>query len=65
MSSDGHDIGKLKEIMLDIRSGRIAYAVLSTGGFLGIGDKLLAIRGIGNFAAVWNPSPHCSSRLFR
>ena len=24
-------------------SGRIAYAVLSSGGFLGIGDKLLAI----------------------
>lgn len=43
MSSDGHDIGKLKDIMLDVRSGRIAYAVLSTGGFLGIGDKLLAI----------------------
>jgi sporulation protein YlmC with PRC-barrel domain len=43
MSSDGHDVGKLKDIMLDIRSGRIAYAVLSTGGFLGIGDKLLAI----------------------
>ncbi|CAB3772757.1 PRC-barrel domain-containing protein [Paraburkholderia humisilvae] len=43
LSSDGHDIGKLKDIMLDVRSGRIAYAVLSTGGFLGIGDKLLAI----------------------
>jgi sporulation protein YlmC with PRC-barrel domain len=43
MSSDGHDVGKLKDIMLDIRSGRIAYAVLSTGGFLGIGDKLLAM----------------------
>jgi sporulation protein YlmC with PRC-barrel domain len=43
LSSDGHDIGKLKDIMLDVRSGRIAYAVLSSGGFLGIGDKLLAI----------------------
>jgi sporulation protein YlmC with PRC-barrel domain len=43
MSSDGHDIGKLKDIMLDVRSGRVAYAVLASGGFLGIGDKLLAI----------------------
>jgi sporulation protein YlmC with PRC-barrel domain len=42
-SSDGHDVGSLKEIMLDVRSGRIAYAVLSSGGFLGIGDKLIAI----------------------
>ncbi|MFM0736205.1 PRC-barrel domain-containing protein [Paraburkholderia xenovorans] len=43
ISSDGEDIGKIKDIMLDVRSGRIAYAVLSSGGFLGIGDKLLAI----------------------
>jgi sporulation protein YlmC with PRC-barrel domain len=43
ISSDGEDIGKVKDIMLDVRSGRVAYAVLSSGGFLGIGDKLLAI----------------------
>ena len=43
LSSEGDDIGKIKDIMLDVRSGRIAYAVLSSGGFLGIGDKLLAI----------------------
>ncbi|KMZ11418.1 antigen [Candidatus Burkholderia humilis] len=42
-SSDGHDVGSLKEIMLDVGCGRIAYAVLSSGGFLGIGDKLIAI----------------------
>jgi hypothetical protein len=40
LSSDGDDVGKVKDIMLDVRSGRIAYAVLSSGGF---GDKLLAI----------------------
>lgn len=43
ISSDGHDVGSLKEIMLDVTSGHIAYAVLSSGGFLGIGDKLLAV----------------------
>jgi sporulation protein YlmC with PRC-barrel domain len=43
ISSDGEDIGKIKDIMLDVGSGRVAYAVLSSGGFLGIGDKLLAI----------------------
>jgi sporulation protein YlmC with PRC-barrel domain len=43
ISSDGENIGKIKDIMLDVRSGRVAYAVLSSGGFLGIGDKLLAI----------------------
>jgi sporulation protein YlmC with PRC-barrel domain len=42
-SSDGEHLGKIKHIMLDVSSGHIAYAVLSSGGFLGIGDKLLAI----------------------
>ena len=43
LSTNGDDVGKIKDIMLDVRSGRVAYAVLSSGGFLGIGDKLLAI----------------------
>ena len=42
VSTDGDDVGNIKEIMLDVSSGRVAYAVLSSGGFLGIGDKLLA-----------------------
>jgi len=42
-ASGGEDIGKIKEIMLDVRSGRIAYAVLSRGGLLGVGEKLFAI----------------------
>ena len=29
--------------MIDVEKGRVAYAVLSFGGFLGIGDKLFAI----------------------
>ncbi|WP_042303621.1 PRC-barrel domain-containing protein [Paraburkholderia kururiensis] len=43
LSSDGKGIGKIEDIMLDVRSGRIEYAVLSCGGFLGMGDKLLAV----------------------
>lgn len=42
-TSDQQEIGKISEIMLDVRSGRIAYAVLSSGGFLGMGEKLHAI----------------------
>jgi hypothetical protein len=36
-------LGEITEIMIDVPTGRVAYAVLSVGGFLGIGDKLLAI----------------------
>ena len=37
------NLGDIKEIMLDMRSGRVGYAVLSFGGFLGMGDKLFAV----------------------
>ena len=37
------DLGTIEDLMIDIESGRIAYAVLSFGGFLGLGDKLFAI----------------------
>jgi sporulation protein YlmC with PRC-barrel domain len=40
---EGEDLGKIEEIMLDMGSGRISYAVLSFGGMLGMGDKLFAI----------------------
>lgn len=36
-------LGDIKEIMLDLRSGRVAYAVLSVSGFLGLGEKLFAV----------------------
>jgi len=39
----GEDLGKIEEFMLDLQNGRIAYAVLSFGGFLGMGNKLFAI----------------------
>lgn len=43
VNSKGEDLGEIKDIMVDVRSGRVAYAVLSSGGFLGMGDKLFAI----------------------
>lgn len=42
-NDQGESLGKIEEIMLDLPSGRIAYAVLSFGGVLGMGDKLFAI----------------------
>ena len=43
VNGSGDDLGKIEAIMLDVLGGRIAYAVLSFGGFLGMGDKLFAI----------------------
>jgi sporulation protein YlmC with PRC-barrel domain len=37
------NLGKIEDLMIDLSSGRIAYAVLSFGGFLGMGNKLFAV----------------------
>lgn len=42
-NNNDENVGDIKEIMLDVPNGRIAYAVLSFGGFLGMGEKLFAV----------------------
>jgi len=42
-NKDNQDLGDIKEFMIDMDSGKIAYAVLSFGGLLGMGDKLFAV----------------------
>jgi len=39
----GQDIGRIEELMIDVTTGRVAYAVMSFGGFMGIGNKLFAL----------------------
>lgn len=39
----GDELGVIKEIMLDMRSGRVIYAVLAFKSFLGLGEKLFAV----------------------
>jgi hypothetical protein len=36
--ADGNKIGSIERVMIDKLSGKVSYAVLSFGGFLGIGD---------------------------
>lgn len=35
----GESLGSIYNVMLDKRSGRVRYAVMSFGGFLGIGER--------------------------
>lgn len=39
----GEDLGKIEDLMVDTDTGSVKYAVLSFGGFLGMGDKLFAV----------------------
>ena len=39
----GDKLGNVEDIVVDMKSGDISYLAMSFGGFLGIGDKLLAV----------------------
>ena len=36
-------LGEVKDLVLDLQSGKIAYATIAVGGFLGLGEKLIAV----------------------
>ncbi|MDO8862072.1 PRC-barrel domain-containing protein [Haliea sp. E1-2-M8] len=36
-------LGNIQDLMIDISEGEIRYAVLASGGFLGMGDRLFAV----------------------
>lgn len=39
----GENVGKLRELAVDMESGRVIAAVVATGGLLGVGDELSGI----------------------
>ena len=41
--SDGEKLGTIQRVMIDKWSGKVAYAVMTFGGFLGIGDEYRAL----------------------
>ena len=43
VNQQNENLGKIEDVVIDADAGRIAYAVLSFGGFLGMGDKYFAI----------------------
>ena len=43
INHQNEDLGKIHELVFDAQDGRLAYAVLSFGGFMGMGNKLFAM----------------------
>jgi len=43
LSQDGEQIGEVDDMVLDLDNRSVAYVVVSTGGFLDIGDKTIAV----------------------
>lgn len=49
----GSEIGHIDELMIDAQSGKVAYALVARGGFLGMGQEWVPVP----FAPLaWNPS---------
>ena len=42
-NNENEKLGEVKDLVMDMSSGKVSYAVLSVGGFLGIGEKLIAL----------------------
>jgi len=42
-NAQNEKLGEIKDLVLDLPTGKVAYAVLSVGGFLGVGDKYIAV----------------------
>ena len=43
INHQNESLGKIHELVFDAQDGRLAYAVLSFGGFMGMGNKLFAM----------------------
>lgn len=42
-NAQDEDLGKVEDLMINVSTGEVEYAVMSFGGFLGIGSKLFAV----------------------
>jgi sporulation protein YlmC with PRC-barrel domain len=42
-NEQGQNLGDIKDIVINLEKGTVSYAVLSSGGVLGVGEKLLAV----------------------
>ena len=51
---EGEDLGKIEDVIIDAPNARVSYAILSFGGFLGMGDKLFALPWVSLFYSPEN-----------
>ncbi len=52
-NEQGKSLGEINDLVLDANSGKIRYAAVTYGGFLGVGDKLFAVPwGASNVARI-------------
>lgn len=59
--SAGRQLGSVNHLLIDLRSGNVAYAVVASGGFLGLGESRfplawaeLALADDGSHRLIWH-----------
>jgi sporulation protein YlmC with PRC-barrel domain len=40
---NNEELGEIKDLVIDLQSGKVAYATIASGGFIGVGEKLIAV----------------------
>jgi sporulation protein YlmC with PRC-barrel domain len=58
-NTQGEKLGKVEDLLVDVETGRIVEVILSVGGVLGVGDKLVAVPP----GAFTCEAPHPTLRL--
>ena len=43
LDATGDPVGSVRDLVLDLERGCVAYAVVASGGFLGVGERLVAV----------------------
>jgi sporulation protein YlmC with PRC-barrel domain len=59
----GEDLGKINDLVVDMKSGEIRYAALSFGGVAGVGGKLFAVP-FGSMTFMFGEPNKANSRHF-
>jgi sporulation protein YlmC with PRC-barrel domain len=59
----GEDLGKIDDLVLDMKTGEVRYAALSFGGFAGFGSKLFAVP-FGSMKFMFGEPNKTNSRHF-
>jgi len=59
----GEDLGKIDDLVVDMKTGEVRYAALSFGGFAGFGSKLFAVP-FGSMTFVFGEPNKANSRHF-
>jgi sporulation protein YlmC with PRC-barrel domain len=43
VNGDGDNLGEVEDVLIDLETGKVMYAIINVGGFLGVGEQSVAV----------------------